>query len=109
LGAEMNIQAPPNLTPDAHAMYLLAGINDWGGVSPVTKDHINPERPWPNLLELRETTADAGFGLRERFGIYPEYVREDEGFEGFVPASIRPIIDRLADSDGLVAKEHERW
>lgn len=109
LGAEMNIQAPPNLTPDAHGMYLLAGINDWGGVSPVTKDHINPERPWPNLVELRETTADAGFELRERFGIYPEYVREDSGYEGFVPARLRPVIDRLADSDGLVAKEHERW
>jgi 7,8-didemethyl-8-hydroxy-5-deazariboflavin synthase CofG subunit len=109
LGGDMNIQAPPNLTPDAHGMYLLAGINDWGGVSPVTKDHINPERPWPNLLELRETTADAGFELRERFGIYPEYVREDPGREGFVPAAIRAIIGRLADSDGLVAKEHERW
>lgn len=109
LGGEMNIQAPPNLTPDAHGMYLLAGINDWGGVSPVTKDHINPERPWPNLLELRDTSADAGFELRERFGVYPEYVREDLGYEGFVPGPIRPIIDRIADADGLVAREHERW
>ena len=58
----MNIQAPPNLTPDAHAMYLLAGINDWGGISPVTRDHINPERPWPNLLELKE--SDGGRRVR---------------------------------------------
>jgi FO synthase len=70
LGPQMNIQAPPNLTPDAHGMYLLAGINDWGGISPVTRDHINPERPWPNLLELKEMCTDAGFELRERLGLY---------------------------------------
>ncbi len=109
LGAEMNIQAPPNLTPDAHGTYLLAGINDWGGISPVTKDHINPERPWPNLLELKETCADAGFELRERFGLYPEYVREDEGRRGFIPDAVRPVIGRLADAGGLVRREEERW
>jgi 7,8-didemethyl-8-hydroxy-5-deazariboflavin synthase CofG subunit len=109
LGPAMSIQAPPNLTPDAHGMYLLAGINDWGGVSPVTKDHINPERPWPKLLELREVTADAGFELRERFGIYPEYVREGEGRRGFVPDAVRAVIGRLADTDGLVRREEERW
>jgi 7,8-didemethyl-8-hydroxy-5-deazariboflavin synthase CofG subunit len=109
LGPEMNIQAPPNLTPDAHGAYLLAGINDWGGISPVTKDHINPERPWPNLVELKETCADAGFELRERLGVYPEYVRGDEGRAGFIPDAIRPAIDRLADGDGLVKREEERW
>jgi FO synthase len=109
LGGEMNIQAPPNLTPDAHGMYLLAGINDWGGISPVTKDHINPERPWPNLLELKEATADAGFELRERFGLYPEYVREDGRFGSFTPDAIRPAFERLADGDGLVRREEERW
>ena len=109
LGTEMNIQAPPNLTPDAHGAYLLAGINDWGGISPVTKDYINPERPWPNLVELKETCADAGFELRERFGVYPEYVREDEGRAGFVPRAIRGVIERLADGDGLVKREEERW
>jgi FO synthase len=109
LGPEMNIQAPPNLTPDAHGMYLLAGINDWGGISPVTKDHINPERPWPNLLELKETCADAGFELRERFGLYPEYVREEGRYSGFIPDAIRPVIGRLADEDGLVRREEERW
>ena len=109
LGPQMNIQAPPNLTPEAHGTYLLAGINDWGGISPVTKDHINPERPWPNLLELRDTCADAGFELRERFGLYPEYVREDAGFGGFIPDAIRPAFDRLADEQGLVKREEERW
>jgi FO synthase len=109
LGPRMNIQAPPNLTPDAHGMYLLAGINDWGGISPVTKDHINPERPWPNLLELKETCTDAGFELRERFGLYPEYVREEGRYAGFIPDAIRPVIGRLADADGLVKREEERW
>lgn len=109
LGGEMNIQAPPNLTPDAHGMYLLAGINDWGGISPVTKDHINPERPWPNILDLRETCADAGFTLRERFGIYPEYMLERPGFKGFVPERIRETIAGSVDEDGLVSKEAEAW
>lgn len=98
LGPAMNIQAPPNLTPDAHGMYLLAGINDWGGISPVTKDHINPERPWPNISEMRDMCADAGFDLRERFGIYPEYVRGDAGYDGFVPAA---IASRIAPSPML--------
>jgi FO synthase len=106
LGPEMNLQAPPNLTPDAHGMYLLAGINDWGGISPVTKDHINPERPWPVLNDLKDTCADAGFELRERLGIYPEYVRNARQF---IPDGIRPIVDQLTDADGLVKREEERW
>jgi FO synthase len=109
LGADMNIQAPPNLTPDAHGMYLLAGINDWGGISPVTKDFINPERPWPVLHELKETCAEVGFELRERFGLYPEYVREDGRFAGFVPDAIRPTFERMADGAGLVKREEEQW
>jgi 7,8-didemethyl-8-hydroxy-5-deazariboflavin synthase CofG subunit len=106
LGGAMNLQAPPNLTPDAHGMYLLAGINDWGGVSPVTKDHINPERPWPNLAELRETTADGGFDMRERLALYPEYVRQGDAF---APEAVRPRIEALAGPDGLVRPEEERW
>ena len=57
----MNVQAPPNLTPECYDWYLNAGINDWGGVSPVTRDFINPEAPWPELVELAERTAAAGF------------------------------------------------
>ena len=106
LGGEMNLQAPPNLTPDAHGMYLLAGINDWGGISPVTKDFINPERPWPALTELRETCADAGFELRERLGLYPAYIRADDGF---VPDAFRAAVVRLTGDDGLVKREEERW
>jgi len=78
LGGEMNIQAPPNLTPDAYGMYLLAGINDWGGVSPVTRDHINPEAPWPKLTELADVTAAFGFTLHERLAIYPEFATQRE-------------------------------
>ena len=59
--------------------------------------------------ELRETCADAGFELRERFGLYPEYVREDAGFDGFGPDAIRPAFERLADDEGLVKREEERW
>ncbi|MEX1253660.1 MAG: 7,8-didemethyl-8-hydroxy-5-deazariboflavin synthase CofG [Dehalococcoidia bacterium] len=105
LGAAMNIQAPPNLTPDAYGMYLLAGINDWGGVSPVTKDHINPEAPWPKLLELKQVTEEAGFELRERLALYPEFAKNDR----FVRESCQPAIERWNDESGLVRWEEHQW
>jgi len=76
LGPEMNIQAPPNLSAD-YGPLLLAGINDWGGVSPLTPDFINPEAPWPNLRRLAELSAEAGYPLRERLTIYPEQAGDD--------------------------------
>lgn len=106
LGGRMNIQAPPNLTPDAYQLYLPAGINDWGGISPVTRDYINPERPWPQILELREVTAAAGFELRERLAIYPEYVVQGNGF---IPAAFSDSVYAIAGADGLVKREEERW
>jgi FO synthase len=106
LGGRMNIQAPPNLTPDAYQMYLFAGINDWGGISPVTRDYINPEKPWPKIVELRETTTAAGFELRERLAIYPEYVLQRNGF---IPQALSNRIYEMADEDGLVKKEVEAW
>ena len=105
LGPSMNIQAPPNLTPDAYGLYLLAGINDWGGVSPVTRDHINPEAPWPKLLELKEVTEEAGFELRERLAVYPEFAAK----ERFVRESCRPAIERWTDESGLVRWEAHEW
>jgi FO synthase len=75
-GPEMNIQAPPNLNPDGLAQMIAAGINDWGGVSPVTPDHVNPEAPWPALDRLAERTAAAGKLLVERLAIYPSYARD---------------------------------
>ena len=76
LGPSARIQAPPNLIGDEYGLILSAGIDDWGGVSPLTPDHINPERPWPQIAELTERTAAAGFTLAERLTIYPEYIRE---------------------------------
>jgi FO synthase len=105
LGGEQNLQAPPNLTPDAYGMYLLAGINDWGGVSPVTLDHINPERAWPMIRELRETTAEAGFELRERTCLYPEYLNRP----GFVRPLLAERMRELTDAGGLVKEEATRW
>ncbi|QKG25128.1 bifunctional FO biosynthesis protein CofGH [Actinomadura verrucosospora] len=78
LGPKARIQAPPNLVADQYALMLRAGIDDWGGVSPLTPDHVNPERPWPQIDELAARTAESGFELRERLTIYPEYVKRGE-------------------------------
>jgi 7,8-didemethyl-8-hydroxy-5-deazariboflavin synthase CofG subunit len=98
-GGAMNIQAPPNLTPDGYELYLEAGINDWGGVSPLTPDFINPEAPWPALNMLQEKSAQAGFELKARLPVYPEFIRRGDEF-------LSPImlaqVQRLADSDGFV-------
>ena len=75
-GADMSIQAPPNLSPDALVDLVAAGINDWGGVSPLTPDHVNPEAPWPHLDQLAADTAAAGKHLHERLTIYPQYVSD---------------------------------
>ncbi len=76
LGAKARIQAPPNLVGAQYDLILRAGIDDWGGVSPLTPDHVNPERPWPDIDELAARTAASGFTLRERLTIYPPYIRE---------------------------------
>jgi FO synthase len=99
LGGRMNIQAPPNLTPNGYELYLEAGINDWGGVSPLTPDFINPEAPWPALQRLREKSAAAGFELRARLPIYPEYIEQGEKF---LSPGILPYVAALCGEDGLV-------
>jgi len=76
LGPAARIQAPPNLIGDEYELILSAGIDDWGGVSPLTPDHVNPERPWPEIDELAARTAAGGFELAERLTIYPSYIRE---------------------------------
>ncbi|HVK22322.1 MAG TPA: bifunctional FO biosynthesis protein CofGH, partial [Actinokineospora sp.] len=78
LGPKARIQAPPNLIGGEFGMLLRAGIDDWGGVSPLTPDHVNPERPWPQIDELAARTAEAGFRLAERLTIYPEYIQRGE-------------------------------
>lgn len=99
LGGEMNVQAPPNLTPDGYELYLRAGINDWGGVSPLTPDFINPEAPWPALELLREKSAQAGFELKARLPIYPEFIYQGEKF---LSSPVLPVVQRLSGPDGLV-------
>jgi FO synthase len=99
LGGEMNIQAPPNLTPDGYELYLEAGINDWGGVSPLTPDFINPEAPWPTLQLLQEKSAQAGFDLRARLPIYPEFIHQGEKY---LSGTLIPQVERLCGADGLV-------
>ncbi|HKX26071.1 MAG TPA: 7,8-didemethyl-8-hydroxy-5-deazariboflavin synthase CofG [Blastocatellia bacterium] len=96
LGPEINLQAPPNLSAKDYAALLDAGLNDWGGISPLTIDHINPEAPWPQIEALRERTAAAGFTLRERLSIYPEFIRNP----GFIHEALLPRIAALADSEG---------
>jgi 7,8-didemethyl-8-hydroxy-5-deazariboflavin synthase CofG subunit len=103
LGARMNIQAPPNLNSDGAGAYLLAGINDWGGVSPLTKDFINPEAAWPEISRLRELTDEAGFELRERTVLYPEYI--EHGWKLPVPLATRLV--EMTESDGYVRPELE--
>jgi 7,8-didemethyl-8-hydroxy-5-deazariboflavin synthase CofG subunit len=76
LGSTVNLQVPPNLSQDSYGFYLLAGINDWGGISPVTRDFINPEMAWPQIAALQSVTKEAGFELRERLAAYPEYLRD---------------------------------
>jgi FO synthase len=102
LGGAMNIQAPPNLTPDAYQLLLLAGINDWGGVSPLTIDFINPEAPWPKLKELQRVTGDVGMVLRERLAVYPEYITM---YPEYVPLSLRDRILGYVDMEGFVPEE----
>jgi FO synthase len=85
-GTAMSIQAPPNLSPNDHRLFLQAGINDWGGISPVTKDYVNPEAPWPHLQALDWTCARAGFALRPRLPVYPEYVSASWVDPGLLPA-----------------------
>ncbi len=98
LGSEMNVQAPPNLTPEVLERLVRSGLNDWGGVSPVTVDFINPEAPWPALALLRRRTEAAGQQLRLRLPVYPDWVlaRED-----FFDAKIWDALPRFADPDGF--------
>lgn len=105
LGPSVRIQAPPNLIDDEYALMLAAGIDDWGGVSPLTPDHVNPERAWPQVADLARRTASGGFELRERLTIYPEYVRAGEPWldprlRRHVQALVDPVTG-LADEDAL--------
>jgi FO synthase len=97
-GPHMNIQAPPNLNPGMLGRLVEAGVNDWGGVSPLTPDYVNPEAPWPEIERLHEDTALAGKILAERLTIYPAYAREPDMW--LDPAMRRPVQE-LSDASGL--------
>src|SRR4029077_14511460 len=97
LGPHMNIQAPPNLSYEDFPRLLEAGINDWGGISPVTKDFINPEAAWPQISKLDAETTARGFTLRERLALYPEFVSRDE----FLSPHVRERIAQYAARDGF--------
>jgi FO synthase len=99
LGPGMSVQAPPNLADGDEVLlrYLAAGINDWGGVSPVTIDHVNPERPWPALDRLRGVTEATGFLLEPRLTVYPRYAFDRD----WVDAKVRPAVLALADGEAL--------
>ncbi|SBT54707.1 bifunctional FO biosynthesis protein CofGH [Micromonospora narathiwatensis] len=105
LGPKARVQAPPNLIEGEYDLLLRAGIDDWGGVSPVTPDHVNPERPWPQLDELARHTARAGFTLRERLTIYPEYVRAGDPW---LDPRLLPHVAALADPETGLAVEAAR-
>jgi FO synthase len=96
LGPEANVQVPPNLT-ERFELYLDAGVNDWGGVSPLTIDWVNPEAPWPHLDELRERTERVGHRLRPRLPVYPEYIDQD-----WIDPGLLPDVEAAIDEDGLV-------
>jgi 7,8-didemethyl-8-hydroxy-5-deazariboflavin synthase CofG subunit len=99
LGEKINIQAPPNLSYGDFPRLLDAGINDWGGISPVTRDFINPEAAWPQIDFLKSEIEARGFTLRERLAIYPEYVGRAE----FLSPRVREQVNLLADADGYAS------
>jgi 7,8-didemethyl-8-hydroxy-5-deazariboflavin synthase CofG subunit len=96
LPSDISIQAPPNLH-ERHRDYINAGINDWGGISPITKDFINPEHAWPEISILNETTKSMGFELKERFTVYGDFFVNKKGF---VTDEIRTKLNQKADQNG---------
>ena len=103
MGPAMSIQAPPNLSAD-YGPLLLSGINDWGGVSPLTPDFVNPEAPWPDIDGLRRLCADAGYALRERLTIYPQFLADDD----FLDPGLRAHVRAMTDGDGLALPDAPR-
>ena len=103
-GPQMNIQAPPNLSPGALPQLVQAGINDWGGVSPLTPDHVNPEAPWPHLDKLARETAAVGKFLEQRLTVYPSYVLEAERW---IDPKVLPALLNLSDASGFAGRD--KW
>ena len=101
LPPDVALQAPPNLSPLEYGDYIDAGINDWGGVSPVTIDHVNPEAPWPKLRELAEVTEARGYSLTQRLAIYPSYCDSPSALERWVDRDLRARVLDATDGEGF--------
>ncbi len=101
---KMNIQAPPNLSDPHYADLLDGGINDWGGVSPLTPDFINPEKPWPHLEELQERTETKGFELRQRLPVYPEFAKQAATHSNLLDER----LSSAADAEGYAQNQRKR-
>ena len=98
LGPDMNLQAPPNLSPGVYPRLIAAGLNDWGGISPVTPDHVNPEAPWPAVDELARLSAEQGKLLVNRLAVYPAYVRDADSW---LAPEVATQVRRMSDSEGF--------
>jgi 7,8-didemethyl-8-hydroxy-5-deazariboflavin synthase CofG subunit len=98
----INIQAPPNLLSENYKSVLEAGINDWGGISNITYDYVNPHAPWPDIEDLRAFTMKAGFNLKMRLPVYPEYIRK---ISGFLPKKLKRKITSQVDNEGFVRED----
>ena len=109
MGPGVGVQAPPNLTPETYGDYLDAGLSDWGGVSPVTPDHVNPERPWPKLDELAQVTEGRGHELVQRLAVYPSHCAAPEALERWVAAPLRGRVLDAIDAEGYRRPEEEKW
>lgn len=109
LPPEITIQAPPNLTPEDYGAYLDAGIADWGGVSPVTPDHVNPERPWPQIDELRAVTEGHGFVLAERLAVYPRYCATPDALGTWVDPNLHAGVLDAIDAQGGRREDDGGW
>jgi len=96
---QMNIQIPPNLSPNSYQSFLSVGINDWGGVSPLTPDYVNPEFSWPEITKIENNSEKAGFKLKARFPVYPE-------FFNFVNPELKEKMSAIKDDDNLVMERY---
>ena len=109
MGPEVGVQAPPNLTPAEYGSYLDAGLSDWGGVSPVTPDHVNPEAPWPHLEELRETTEERGFLLMQRLAVYPALCATPAARDRWIDPSLHGRVLDATDAEGYARADDAGW
>jgi FO synthase len=99
-GDRMNIQIPPNLNLETYPLFIFAGINDLGGISPITIDYVNPEAPWPQLKQMKQVCVEYGFALKERLPVYPEFINDE-----FINKRVLELINKVIDRTGYVIPE----